>query len=154
MPYTIDPEDYARSVELSGADINAMVEGYLDAQLWAGLDYREEGSEPVHYDENYSREDIAEDYVAAVRAELTEVVAQHPLAVRMYLNARNVRLDWEGSEWSSAFGHDFYLTREGHGAGFWDRGLGELGEYLTGIAKSYGSAETLHDNGNGKLVAA
>ena len=28
-------------------------------------------------------------------------------------------------------GHDFWLTRNGHGAGFWDRGLGETGKKLT-----------------------
>ena len=31
-------------------------------------------------------------------------------------------------------GHDFFLTRQGHGAGFWDRGYGELGEKLTDAA--------------------
>jgi hypothetical protein len=35
-------------------------------------------------------------------------------------------------------GHDFWLTRNGHGAGFWDRGLGERGQFLTGMAKPYG----------------
>lgn len=36
--------------------------------------------------------------------------------------------------------HDFWLTRCGHGAGFWDRGLGELGDWLTQQAKPYGEA--------------
>lgn len=35
-------------------------------------------------------------------------------------------------------GHDFWLTRNRHGAGFWDRGLGALGERLTHIAHSMG----------------
>jgi hypothetical protein len=35
-------------------------------------------------------------------------------------------------------GHDFWLTRNGHGAGFWDRGLGELGDKLTAISKDFG----------------
>jgi hypothetical protein len=35
------------------------------------------------------------------------------------------------------FGHDFYLTRAGHGAGFWDRGFGYAGGRLTEMAKSY-----------------
>jgi len=39
---------------------------------------------------------------------------------------------------SSQVGHDLWLTRNGHGAGFWDRGLGELGDKLTIIAKSMG----------------
>ena len=28
-------------------------------------------------------------------------------------------------------GHDFWLTRQGHGAGFWSRGNGEAGERLS-----------------------
>lgn len=35
-------------------------------------------------------------------------------------------------------GIDFWLTRERHGAGFWDRGLGELGNRLTAAAHAYG----------------
>jgi len=31
-------------------------------------------------------------------------------------------------------GHDFWLTRNGHGAGFWDRGLGDVGDQLSDIA--------------------
>lgn len=35
-------------------------------------------------------------------------------------------------------GHDLWLTRNGHGAGFWDRGLGEIGETLTKAANAMG----------------
>jgi hypothetical protein len=38
-------------------------------------------------------------------------------------------------------GHDFLLTRNGHGAGFWDRGLGDMGEKLTAAAKAYGEMD-------------
>lgn len=45
-------------------------------------------------------------------------------------------------------GHDFLLTRNGHGAGFWDRNLGELGERLTAHAGSYGVIHAfVDDNG-------
>lgn len=37
-------------------------------------------------------------------------------------------------------GHDFALTRNHHGAGFWDRGLGTLGDDLTEAAHAQGSA--------------
>lgn len=37
-------------------------------------------------------------------------------------------------------GHDFWLTRNGHGAGFWDRGLGERGDRLTKAAHVYGES--------------
>lgn len=37
-------------------------------------------------------------------------------------------------------GHDFFLTRNGHGTGFWDRGYPrEVGRRLTGAAHLYGS---------------
>lgn len=41
----------------------------------------------------------------------------------------------------SQHGHDFALTRNGHGAGFWDRGYGEAGESLAAAARVYGSEE-------------
>lgn len=159
-PNTIDSSEYAYSVRVSGADIDAMVSGYLECQLWAGLDYcharctdpackREDTEHPHPWDEHYSVDDISPEYVQAVRDELTEVVAQHPLAVRMYLTGN--RKGGARQRSNGAFGHDFYLTREGHGAGFWDRGLGELGDYLTRVAKSYGGAAEIFDNGNGRL---
>ena len=38
---------------------------------------------------------------------------------------------------SNQAGMDFYLTRNGHGAGFWDRSLGDIGEELTTICKTH-----------------
>lgn len=49
-----------------------------------------------------------------------------------------------------AIGHDFWLTRNGHGAGFWDRGLGELGDWLTKMSKPFGEC-SLYVNNNGEV---
>ena len=38
-------------------------------------------------------------------------------------------------------GYDFWLTRNGHGVGFWDRGYGEVGDKLTALADKYGSSD-------------
>jgi hypothetical protein len=35
-------------------------------------------------------------------------------------------------------GTDFWLTRNGHGAGFWDRDYGDLGDKLTAFAEKFG----------------
>lgn len=43
-------------------------------------------------------------------------------------------------------GHDFALTRNGHGAGFWDRGYGKVGEHLTESAKVYGEHSVITDD--------
>jgi len=34
-------------------------------------------------------------------------------------------------------GQDIWMTRQGHGVGFWDRGLGEVGVKLTEICKEF-----------------
>ena len=48
-------------------------------------------------------------------------------------------------------GHDFALTRNGHGAGYWDRGLGKVGDKLSKAADSYGDCDLYaHD---GKVYA-
>lgn len=48
-------------------------------------------------------------------------------------------------------GVDFWLTRNGHGAGFWDRGYGSVGERLTEAAHAYGEkylrGPDVEDNG-------
>jgi hypothetical protein len=38
----------------------------------------------------------------------------------------------------NSLAHDFWLTRNRHGAGFWDRGLGDVGKKLTELAHSCG----------------
>jgi hypothetical protein len=47
-------------------------------------------------------------------------------------------------------GHDFWLTRNGHGAGFWDRGLGRYGDRLTAAAKAFGEVDVYLDD-DGKV---
>ena len=46
-----------------------------------------------------------------------------------------------------AIGHDFWLTRNHHGAGFWDRGLGDLGKQLTDLAHAAGECNTFEADG-------
>ena len=153
------PQDKIEShaISLSGADIDSMVRGYLDCQLWAQIDYERSNADTgdgPKLDANYSLDDIADEYVEKVETEFRALVTEHPLAVRMYLNWRATRhagrngqivliRDTRPAYDSSQFGHDFYLTRERHGTGFWDRGLGTLGDYLTDVAHWAGSAETI-----------
>ena len=42
-------------------------------------------------------------------------------------------------------GHDFYLSRNGHGAGFFDRGYDPVYNRLQGAARSYGEADCMYD---------
>ncbi len=47
-------------------------------------------------------------------------------------------------------GTDYWFTRNGHGAGFWDRGLGEVGAELTKAAKADGSRD-IYRGDDGKV---
>lgn len=55
--------------------------------------------------------------------------------------ADNVELLSESGLSDEQAGHDFWLTRCGHGAGFWDRGIGAVGNELTKAAKAYGNVD-------------
>lgn len=53
---------------------------------------------------------------------------------------------WFEHGWSDEqAGHDFWLTRNGYGAGFWDRDR-EGGDELTEAAKAYGSCDLCIDD--------
>lgn len=48
-------------------------------------------------------------------------------------------------------GHDFWLTRNGHGTGFWDREekvYSGKGEILSQLAHDFGSSHAFFENGN------
>jgi len=47
-------------------------------------------------------------------------------------------------------GIDFFLTRNRHGAGFWDRGLGKVGDELSEHAHGYGETN-LYEGDDGQL---
>lgn len=49
--------------------------------------------------------------------------------------ARHAGLTW------LQLGRDLWFTRNGHGVGFWDRSLGDLGEQLTEAAKAMGGQD-------------
>lgn len=76
---------------------------------------------------NESRERIAaecRDFIAANRADLDAY-------------GENRAYDPSQGSVESYAGHDFYLTRVGHGTGFWDRGLGDLGDRLAAACKPF-----------------
>lgn len=62
----------------------------------------------------------------------------------------NTAYDTEGYGYTDQSGHDFWLTRNGHGAGFWDRPAidGPIGKALSDAARKCGSRDLyLGDDG-------
>ena len=97
---------------------------YAIAALWSSTD--DEG-EPL--DIIYSLDDIAPETMQSMRDDVASFVSQ------------NEALLIESGHSEGQIGHDFWLTRNGHGAGFWGRGLGDIGDKLTDACKPFGSVD-------------
>ena len=103
---------------------DTFVDAYITCALWSTNDESTpEGGEP--FDSNYSVDDMTDECKAAMRADCDAFVKANAADVARMAN-------------DSQAGHDFWLTRNGHGAGFWDRDLGDLGDRLTAAAKEFG----------------
>jgi hypothetical protein len=112
--------------------LNAFARAYVTAALWSSSDDSDEsGGQPL--DDNYSVKDIATPTLERMAAECAKFQKQcAKLLARAY---QTPGYDVEHA------GHDFWLTRNGHGAGFWDRGLGLVGKRLTDVAHQYGEVD-------------
>jgi hypothetical protein len=103
-------------------------DNYCETALWSSED-----DQDVPLDQNYTVEDVVFNSKVA-----TELETFHS-------KARDLFRDTDRENWE----HDFWLTRNRHGAGFWDGDYIE-GDKLTAIAKSYGE-QYLYVGDDGKL---
>lgn len=114
------------------ATLDAFTHAYLVCALWSSTDETTPaGGEPL--DSNYSIDDIAPESVAQAVNECREFQAA---------NARDLAVQDPGQN-----GHDFWLTRNRHGAGYWDRGLGAVGDRLTEAAQACGERNAILSEG-------
>ena len=89
--------------------------------LWSSMD----DAEPL--DANYAQDDIAPQTLATMKADCETFQQAH---------AADIAADPEQA------GHDFWLTRNHHGAGFWDDDWPEaVGERLTQAAHVFGGVD-------------
>lgn len=111
---------------MSALDLDQFTRAYMAAALWSSTD---EHGEPL--DAVFSPDDIAPECAAAMRESCADFIKSNGADLADYC-ARMRCEQWTGVERA---GHDFWLTRNGHGAGFWDRGLGQLGQRLSEAAR-------------------
>lgn len=112
-------------------EIDDFTRAYIEAALWSSTDEsREDGGDPL--DKNYSPEDLTDEALARIVCDCSEFQIRH---TELLHDAKYNKSEWSDSEMA---GHDFWLTRNGHGCGFWDRGLGEVGDKLTEAAHAAG----------------
>lgn len=104
-------------------DCDTFTRQYIVTALWAETDEStEQGGEP--FDKNYGPDDIAPEALAKMAADCAAFQTAH----------------WDDiSSDVERAGHDFWLTRNGHGAGFWDGDWPiDVGKRLTLAAHDFG----------------
>ena len=114
--------------------MNKALEAYIEAALWSSTD---DDGEPM--DDSYDYGDIS----FATRQEMRKDVEAF-----IRVNVADI-----GDMDAGQVGHDFWLTRNHHGAGFWDRGLGARGKRLTDAAHVYGESD-IYVGDDGKLYVS
>ena len=123
--------------------MQSFFDAYVEAALWSSTDEsRPDGGDPL--DKNYVPSDIARETFEKMRADCERFQTEH----EEYLTAENTSTRY-GVD--AQAGHDFWLTRNGHGCGFWDGDWTEpAATTLTEAAHKFGSYD-LYVGDDGKI---
>jgi hypothetical protein len=116
--------------------LDAFTRAYIEAMLWSSMDNTDEqGGEPL--DANYGPEDIAPETMELIVEDCSDFQERYA----------DLLVD-SGINYGRA-GHCFWLSREGHGSGFFDEDTidEEFRDPLQEAAESYGSFDLQVDDG-------
>jgi hypothetical protein len=119
--------------------MNAFLQAYVVAALWSTNDNADEsGGEPL--DKNYSHHDIAQETMTQMAADCEKFISENEkwLTPEHCLKPSYEQGSLRDPVMARA-GHDFWLTRNRHGCGFWDGDWSEeAGKALTDAAHKFG----------------
>ena len=110
---------------ITDEEVREAIDGYLQAAKFTGV--TEDGTPLDGTDYAWSSD--AQDQA---RDDVIDFIVANVSAIREFQRVT-------GHGWLQV-GIDFNFTRNGQGAGFWDRGAGEIGIELTNVSKPYGEA--------------
>lgn len=123
--------------------LDEFTKSYIETALWSSTDNSTpQGGEPL--DKNYTIDDISTETISNMIDDCEDF--------------QKSNFDYISSNPARA-GHDFWLTRNRHGAGFWDgewnndpdwKGTGSKGDFLTHQAHAYGEFN-LYIGDDGKI---
>ena len=117
---------YEQAKEITG--------GYIEAMLWS-----------EELDDRFAEGDVTPEAEAEIRGAIMEFVANAETCGLLNITGRSW---WVQTDPGSVpegmplddLGRDIYFTRNHHGVGFWDRGLGKAGDELTDLAQKLGES--------------
>lgn len=117
-------------------NIETILRAYIGCALWVST------NDDTPLEDTHSVDDIAPETLAKMRNDVCDFVGG---------NAQTLLTAKTGFGLTDAsIGHDFWLTRNGHGVGFWDRDMGDLGDLLTESCQTFGEVD-LYVGDDGKL---
>jgi hypothetical protein len=123
---------------------DTFTQSYIETALWSSTDNSDDsGGDPL--DQNYSASDLTVDTLRAMVEDCKKFQAENsPMLARAYVEGKGARGRYD----AGSAGHDFWLTRNGHGAGFWDGDLPkDVGEALTRASKKFGEFDLSVERG-------
>jgi hypothetical protein len=127
-------KDIVKALTESKNGFYEFYDSYVRTALWSSTD---DNDKPL--DEEYDEWDISRECIDKMKADCKNFFDGY----HEY---------FEGKE--SAAGHDFWLTRNGHGAGFWDGDWEDrIGKILTRVSKMYGETD-LYVGDDGKIYCS
>lgn len=132
----------ASADQVKAAMKSPFIAGFITCALWASTD---DSGEPL--DRNHTAEDFTAE---ALHQIITECQAFNDFAAPLPLYGGTPQTAVLAAERA---GHDYFLTRNGHGAGFWDRDeLSETDQQrLTNLSKAAGELDIMTDD-EGRLT--
>jgi hypothetical protein len=124
--------------EMKTEKLDSFTRAYIEAALWSSTD---ENDEPL--DANFTFEDLSENAIYTMRVDCEHFQELHGIP------------EYNDSRWfsdSEKAGHDFWLTRNRHGVGFWGRSEldKETQKRLTDAAHTY-REQNLYVGEDGKI---
>ena len=119
--------------------MNKALASYLGTALWSST-----GDDDEPLDNEFSIYDFDEEAMASASGDVEKFIAPLPRA------DEGPSESFERQDIEKVM-HDFWLTRNGHGAGFWDGDYPEaLGALLTVLAEKFGDTD-IYVGDDGKL---
>ncbi len=130
------------SLNDSEAYVNEFISGYLQAIYFANTWVTEEGTEegaegsvPI-YETDFDGAQFPKEIANELASDCRDFVEANQDLLAQAL---------EQGETAEQAGMDFALSRNGHGAGFFDRGLGAIGKALQEKSRVYGGCQVMID---------
>ncbi len=134
------------------SDLDRFIAAYIETALWSSI----EGADDTPMDAHYAASDIAESSRESIRLDCAQFVRENAEVLDYCDSTGDLPLRGDEARergFTDAYamaGHDFWLTRNRHGAGFWDgdwNGLPPLatcdqaGDVLTAAAHKFGECD-------------